>query len=168
MILTKQQADLIGVLLSNDDLVIGRKKNVGRRVVFNVNTGIAELEVKKKKDSEDELVTVHGRVINDMTARGLLKQDDDDNYRLTDLSRAINKEDLLNFTFGRITRVTDKGICDMADKYGYGFEFQRLVGIAMFTKKGVIVPETSIDIARISDKSVTEWEEHLLSSIKKI
>lgn len=168
MILTRQQADVIRHLLSNDKLVVGRKKYIGSRVIFNVDTGIA-LFSSKGNGKTQEPIAVHGRVVNDMAAAGLLeKQEGSEHYQLTNKARSINTEDLVNFNALGRPRVTDAGICSIAKKYGYGFEFQRVVGIALFTKDGDGVVETSIRIDRLSDKSLTEWEEHLANYIKTI
>jgi hypothetical protein len=167
MILTKQQADVIRTLLSNNNLVIGRKKNIGSCVVFDSTTGIALLVAQE--DSKTQVpMAIHGRVINDMVAKDLLSTDSKGDYRLTEVSATINKEDLVDFTANGKARVTDLGIRTMAAKYGYSFEFQRVVGIAMFTKEGEAVVETSIRIDRLSDKSITEWESHLSSYIRTI
>ena len=165
MILTKHQADVIRLMLTNDKLVLGRKKNIGSCIIFNVDTGIAMLGTKKGRQVP---LAVHGRIINDMLQRGLLIKSDDNNHRLTAVARAINPVDLVDFTAEGKTRVTEDGIRGMADKYGYGFEFQRVVGIALFTKDAVIVAETCINIERLSDKSLTEWEAHLSDYIKGI
>lgn len=167
MILTKQQADVIRTLLSSDRLALGRKKNVGSRVVFDTDTGVALLVSKEGSNKQIPMV-VHGRVINDMAERKLLVQGEDGHYRLTETASGINAEDLVNFTANGKARVTDEGIRNMAAKYGYDFEFQRVVGIALFTKDGDGVVETSLRIERLSDKSITEWEEHLSSYIKTI
>lgn len=167
MILTKQQADVIRTLLSSDRLAIGRKKNIGSRVVFDTQTGVALLVAKEGTDKQAPMA-IHGRIINDMAERELLVQGDDGHYRLTKTASAINSEDLVNFTANGKARVTDAGIRAMAAKYGYDFEFQRVVGIAMFTKDGDAVVETSIRIERLSDKSITEWEEVLSDYIKTI
>ena len=97
MILTKQQADLIRTLLSSDSLVVGRKKNIGSRVVFNIQTGVALL--KASDDNQEQVVmSIHGRVINDMCERGLLVLGCDGNYKLGERALDLNSEDLVNFT----------------------------------------------------------------------
>jgi hypothetical protein len=167
MILTRQQAEVIRHLLSGDNLVLGRKKYVGSRVIFNVSTGIALFKSKDQRKTK-EPVTVHGRIVNDMVRRGLLKQKKgSENYVLSERVRSISPEDLISFNASGKPRVTDAGICSIAKKYGYGFEFQRVIGTALFTKDGVGVVGTSIRIDRLSDKSLTEWEEHLSSYIRK-
>lgn len=165
MILTKRQADIVRVMLSVDTLVIGKVKHVGSRIVFDEKTGIALLD---SDYVSREPLTVHGHVFNGLLEKGLLSSVKDENYRLSDEARAINSDDLVNFTFKGVPRVTDEGIKDMAAKYGYDFEFQRVVGIAMFTKNGDAVVETSIRIDRLSDKSITEWEQHLSDYIKTL
>jgi|GEM_PF-7022961 len=167
MILTKQQADVIGALLSDSGLVLGRKKNIGSRVVFDSKSGVPLL-VTSESSKKQVPMAVHGRVVNDMVEKSLLKLDKQGNHVLTDSASSINKEDLKDYTANGKPRVTEDGICKMAAKYGYNFEFQRVVGIAMFTKDGDAVVETSIRIDRLSDMSITEWEEHLYKYIKSL
>ncbi|MBU2968737.1 hypothetical protein KO527_05165 [Pseudoalteromonas sp. C2R02] len=166
MKVTTKQATLLHLLKTHADHGVGKVKGLSLNVVYNIKTGVV------LRDSDNEASIWHGRVITELVEVHGLESflgDFGESFILTPQSKALDANVLASMTQkAPVTRVTMDRITEMANKYGYGFEFRRLVGHAVFTKGGIAQPKSTVSVKTLADKNLNEWEDILSNYIKSL